>query len=300
MLTADEIKEYAKSLSIPAVGICSAGRDEQLLSRLAKRRQKFLACSFEEQDIEKRVSACQLMPEAKSVLVCLFPYYIKELLPENISRYAAIQDYHLVVKQYLKKIAEFIKSKEPEAQCLPVCDTSPLVDRQLARQAGLGFYGKNNLLIHPVYGSYCFIGALVLNLSLETDAPMEKSCAECGACIQSCPGQALSEDFGFDCKRCVSYLTQTKILTEEQEKILEHQSNVYGCDVCQTVCPHNQFVPDTPIKEFYGGWLQQLDEKTIGALSNRQFKEQYKKYPFSWCSKQTILKNFKRNKEEKK
>ena len=158
MLGAEEIKEYAKRLSIPAVGICSAARDEQLFVYLKKRRQSFPFCTFEEEDAERRVSACQLMPEAKSVLVCLFPYYIQKVSAENLSRYAAVQDYHLVVERYLKKIAEFIESKEPEAKCLPVCDTSPLVDRQLAYRAGLGFYGKNNLLIHPVYGSYCFIG----------------------------------------------------------------------------------------------------------------------------------------------
>ena len=299
MLQAEEIKEYAKSLSVPAVGICNADRDEQLLSYLEKRHQNFSACSFEEKDIEKRISVCQLMPEAKSVLVCLFPYYIRAVQPENISRYAAVQDYHLVVKQYLQKIADFIQSKEPKAQCLPVCDTSSLVDRHLAWKAGLGFYGKNNVLIHPVYGSYCFVGALVLNVPLEADEPMKASCVGCGACIRSCPGQALSDNFGFDCERCVSYLTQTKVLTEEQQSILEHQRNVYGCDVCQSVCPHNQHVPDTPIREFYREPLRQLNEESIAALSNRQFKERYKNYPFSWCSKQTILKNFRRYNEEK-
>lgn len=299
MLRADEIKEYAKQLSIPAVGICRAERDEHLFAYLENRRKTFPFCSFEEEDIEKRVLPTQLMQDAKSVLVCLFPYYIEEVSSENLSRYAAVQDYHQVVKKYLQNIADFIQSKEPNAQCLPVCDTSPLVDRQLAYRAGLGFYGRNNLLIHPVYGSYCFIGALILNLPLEPDEPMKKSCISCNACLRSCPGQALSENFGFNCERCVSYITQKKTLTKEQKRLLNGQNSVYGCDVCQAVCPHNQSVPDTPIKEFYTAPLQRLEEETIAELSNRKFKEKYKCYPFSWCSKQTILKNFKQTKEEK-
>ncbi|MBE7035858.1 MAG: tRNA epoxyqueuosine(34) reductase QueG [Ruminococcaceae bacterium] len=299
MLQAKEIKEYAKKLSIPAVGVCGAKYDEQLLVHLENRRQFFSACTFEEENLEKRIEPGNLMPEAESILVCLFPYYISEVLTENISRYAAVQDYHLVAEKYLRKIAEFIKSKEPDAKCLAVCDTSPLVDRQLAYRAGLGFYGKNNLLIHPVYGSYCFIGALLLNFPLEADEPMKRECAGCDACIRSCPGGALADHFGFDCERCISYLTQKKTLTEEQQKLLEGQESVYGCDACQAICPHNQNLPDTPIKEFYVEPIRRLKEEDIAAMSNRKFKETYRKYPFSWCSKQTILKNFRQTKEEK-
>ena len=299
MLTKNEIKQYALSLSVPAVGVCGVERDEELLHHLNKRRETFPLCEFEEENVAKRVDVKLLMPEAESVLVCLYPYHLKDLPKGNISCYAAVPDYHTVVGEILNDIAEFIQNKEPEAKCLGVCDTSPLVDRWLAYRAGLGFYGKNNALIHPVYGSYFFIGALLLNFPLEADEPMKLSCMGCDRCIKACPGGALTEEFGFDCSRCVSFLTQSKILSPEQEEILALQQSVYGCDVCQAVCPHNQQVPDTPIEAFYNERLTTLEQSEIEALSGRGFKKKYQHYSFSWCSKNTILKNFKVLQKEK-
>ncbi len=293
MLSAKELKEYANTLSVPAAGVCSAKTDEVLLRYLETRRKTFPVCDFEEEDLEKRISPNMLMPDAKSVLVCLFPYYIDSLAEGNLSRYAMVPDYHKVIEKILNQIIEFIYSRMPEAKCLPLCDTNPLVERHLAYRAGLGFYGKNNLFIHPVYGSYCFIGAVLLNFSLEPDQPLDGDCLGCGACIRGCPGQALSEDFGFNCERCVSYLTQKKTVSAEQEKILASQESVYGCDVCQKVCPHNQNLPNTPIADFYAEPVISLDREELSSLSGRAFKRKYDGYAFSWCSKQTILKNFK-------
>ncbi|MBR6729592.1 MAG: tRNA epoxyqueuosine(34) reductase QueG [Clostridia bacterium] len=292
MLKAEEIKRYAKTLTIPEIGICGAERDGLFALHLKARRGAFPRACFEEKNIEKCVNPALLMPEAKSIIVCLFPYYIKEAPRGNISRYAGVQDYHRVVRDLLLELANFIKSLEPEAVCLPVCDTSPLMDRMLAYRAGLGFFGKNNLLIHPTYGSYCFIGSLITNLSLPSDEPIGRDCGACHACLKACPGGALSENFGFCCEKCVSYITQIKTISAEQKSILNGQKSVYGCDVCQAVCPWNEGIPDTPIQAFYEVPLQSIEKQDIEALSNRGFKRKYADYPFSWCSKETILKNF--------
>jgi len=292
MLGVQELKSYAASLSIPVCGVCSAEKDEELVQRLTKRRASFPLCDFEEKDIDKRANPSLLLADAKSLFVCLFPYYRSQLTPINLSRYAMVPDYHKIVRTYLDKIANFIQSREPQAQVVNLCDSTPLVDRWMAYQAGLGFFGKNNLLIHPTYGSWFFIGAILTNIFLEPDKPMENCCANCGACIQACPGRALSEDFGFYCKRCISYLTQKKDVTAEQKKLITSQDSVYGCDVCQQVCPYNQQVPDTPIPEFYEHSITQLNKEEIENLSGRGFKQTYENYAFSWCSKKTILKNF--------
>ncbi len=292
MLTAKELKQFAQTLSVECTGVCDAGQDEVLLDYLKWRRASSPVCEFEEPDLEKRTNPKLLMPESTSVFVCLFPYYKQNVPQGNISHYAMVEDYHQVAKAILGTIKKFICNREPKAQCLMACDTSPLVDRWLAYKAGLGFFGKNNLLIHPVYGSYFFIGSLLLNIPLTPDAPMQERCGRCNACINACPGGALSEDFGFDYRWCISYLTQKKSFSLAEKQIMEKQNSVYGCDVCQKVCPHNQKLPDTPIEGFYKKMILGLEQCELENMSNREFKKRYQNYAFSWCSKQTILKNF--------
>ncbi len=292
MITVGEIKEYARSLGVPVSGVCSAEDDETLLSVLKKRRENFSVSDFEEQDIVKRCSLKMLMPKARSVFVCMFPYYIQDVRPNNLSCYAAIPDYHLVAGEILQKIADYIKQYRPDVHCRPLCDVGVQVDRWLGYRAGLGFFGKNNLLIHPEFGSYFFIGSLLLDLELEPDLPIGEGCQGCGECLSACPGGALTEEFGFDCNRCISYLTQKKTLSESEQALVMAQSSVYGCDVCQQVCPHNQQVPETPIEAFRQGILTGLNQEELSGMSNRAFKKAYASYAFSWCSKQTILKNF--------
>lgn len=297
MLTATQLKIYAQSLSVPACGVCSAAPDALLQSRLKERRKRYPVCGFEESDIQKRTNPKLFMPSAQSVFVCLFPYYIRGVHPANLARFAAVRDYHAVARGYLEKIAAYVADKAPDCTYKIVCDTSPLADRQLAYRAGLGFYGKNHMLIHPVYGSYFCIGSLVLDIPLEPDVPLRQQCNGCNACIRACPGQALEDGFGFNCEKCISYITQKKEITQAQSKLLHGQNNVYGCDVCQTVCPHNAQVPDTPIREFYEGLLPELSYEELTSLSGRGFKRVYEAYAFSWCSRGTLLKNFTKSEE---
>ncbi len=292
MLRAKELKEYVKSLGIPACGICDAEADASLLALLKSQRKKQGFCEFEEENLSLRTEPKKLMSEAKSILVCLFPYYRGDLSEGNISRYAMIPDYHKVIRKYLEKIAAFVREKEPGAIFRLVCDTSPLSDRRLAQKAGLGFFGKNHLLIHPTYGSYCFIGSLLLSVPLEADSPMEQSCASCDACQKDCPGGALFGDFGYDYQKCISYLTQKKELSPREKALLSGQESVYGCDLCQSACPHNQNIPDTPIREFYETSITRLQREDIASMSGRAFQKEFAAFAFSWCKKQTILKNF--------
>ncbi len=292
MLTAEQLKAYARQLSIPACGVCSAERDELLFERLSRRRERYPLCSFEEADIEKRVNPKLLMPSAQSIFVCLFPYYIGSEKTCNLARFAFVRDYHAVAGQYLENIAAFVRANVPGASCRILCDTDPLSDRQLAYRAGLGFYGKNHMLIHPLFGSYFCIGSLLLDIPLEPDEPSNERCIGCDACIRACPGHALEENFGFHCERCISYITQKKEITDAQAQLLQKQSSVYGCDICQAVCPHNRHVPQTPISEFYIDILSGLSYEQLSSVSGRGFKRLYEAYAFSWCSRQTLLKNF--------
>ncbi len=289
----EKIKAFAKTLQIEFTGIAPAKPMDELKEILKAKRSVFGVSAFEEPDLEKRTVPDLTLPGAKSIVVCLFPYFTKENgAAQNLSKYACIPDYHTVVMERLKKICSFIKSQKPDVCLAPFTDTGPLADKYLAYQAGLGFFGKNTLLINDKYGSFVFIGYIITDLELLPDSPSDKTCLGCGECINSCPGRALSNKFGLNAEACVSYITQLKTASTAQKQILSAQSSVYGCDICQDVCPHNRNVPRTPIEEWKYPKLCRLEEETISAMSKREFRRVYKEFPFSWRGKDALLKNF--------
>ncbi len=288
----EEIIRFANTLDIEYTGIAPASPMEELREILESRRKMHGVTPFEEKDITKRTDPSKTLAGAKSIIVCLFPYF-SGLKPEiNISKYACVTDYHNVVMERLLKICEFIKKRKDDAKLLPFTDTGPLADKYLAYLAGLGFFGKNTMLINPKYGSYCFIGYIITDLELAPDKPLTISCDDCGACVSSCPGGALSCDTGLCAEKCVSCITQQKEITPEQKEILERQNSVYGCDICQDICPHNREVAMTPIAEFSVSLGESLDKSYLELLSNREFKERFGSFPFAWRGKSAILKNF--------
>ena len=287
----EKVRSYAKKLNIDAFGVVSARPMEELREILIEKRARFGITPFEEEDIELRVNPKKTMEDAKSVLVFLFPYYNGEEGAQNVSKYARIPDYHKVVKEYLEKISNFIKGEKPDAKCLCFSDNGPLADKFFAYKAGLGFFGKNTLLISEKYGSFCFIGYIITNLLLSPDQPIEKNCGACKRCIDACPGVAIGEK-GLCAEKCVSYITQAKHLTEEQKEILRSQSFVYGCDICQNVCPYNQKIPKTKLPEFSKPMLLDFQKETLDEMSNRAFLNEYGEFPFSWRGKSAIFKNF--------
>lgn len=286
-----QILEFAKKLNIEFAGIAPVFRYSDLEEKLTVRKEKYGLSEFEEKDIEKRVDPSVTFPWAKSIIVCLFPYYTGEDEDANISKYARIPDYHVVVKNKLDLICDFLRSKE-SVKCESFADTGILHDRYLAYLAGLGFMGLNTCLINEKYGTYFFIGYIVTDLELVPDKPIEHECIKCGKCVNSCTGHALDGEFHMDVNKCVSYITQIKNPTDEQRKILTGQNMIYGCDKCQDVCPYNQNVPKTPIEEFYEKREVKLKKEVLSNQSNKEFKEMYKDFPFSWRGKSTILKNF--------
>ncbi len=288
----EKIKAYAGQLNIEYVGIASASPAHDLKERLMLSREKYGITPFEEADIEKRINPMLTMENAKSVIVCLFPYANHQRETQNVSLYARLPDYHKVVGAYLAKICEFIRKEHPACNLKPFVDSGPLSDKYFAYLAGLGFQGKHTLLINEKYGTFCFIGYIITDLPLAADKPIERKCEACSACIKACPGKALQSDGMMDATRCVSYITQSKEITIEQKNILDSQPYVYGCDICQNACPYNQNLPCTPIPEFCNPTLDGLQKEEIESISGREFKRRYADYPFTWRGKDAILKNF--------
>ena len=246
-------------------------------------------CPFTAADVEERLrGTTEFTP--KSAIVCLFPYYIEHSGPSNLSRYTWGTDYHLVINEYLDKLIEKLQKMNTSAQFSIHCDTSPLADRYMAYLAGLGFYGKNNCFISPKWGSYVVIGTILTTLEFEPNTPLEQSCMGCNRCITACLGQCLGHDeFKYD--TCKSYLTQKKgDLTNEEETIIGKTPLVFGCDVCQEVCPHNQSIPATPIPKFQHV-EPYIDINEIETLTNKEFKAKYGHRAFSWRGKKILIRN---------
>lgn len=276
----DKIISAAHKAGIKAVGVCRARIYNELTAFLERENTPMTA------ECEQRINPFLEFKEARSVVVCLFPYYVKGE-KTNLSVYAMGGDYHTVVKKYLSVIEGVINAEGYRA--MSFADTGALPDRYLAYLAGLGFFGKNRALINPVYGSYTFIGYILTDAQLEEDKPLEEKCIGCGKCIEACPGGALS-DTGFDAFSCASYITQKKgTLSDKEKNIIKRSGYVWGCDLCQRVCPHNKNVPETDIVEFKDGRVIEL--KKGMAESNRDFKRKYQDRAFSWRGLDVIERN---------
>ena len=287
-----EIIELFNKKGLNTVGIAPIGPYYELKKVLKDKVEKNLITGMEEPDLEKRINPKLIMENAKSIIVCVFPYHIEDKYESNISRYCYGMDYHLVIKEKLNEICEEIKSVDEKFEYRVFADNGPLVDRYLAYLAGIGYYGVNNNLITDKYGSYVFIGYIVNNYDLEVDNPTNKTCIKCNKCVKYCPGNALEGNYKMNPKKCLSYITQKKEeLTLEEKDKMKKNKLIFGCDICQIVCPHNKDICKSNIEEFTTDLITNLDEEEISSISNKEFKRRYKNRAFSWRGRNIIKRN---------
>lgn len=220
-------------------------------------------------------------------IVMLFPYYSGKDENGNISVYAYSEDYHITVKKYLLKVSEFIKNSGNYKADIYV-DVSPYNDVGLAYSAGLGVIGKNKLLINDKYGSLCFIGYIITDMPLDVSTPVEGGCLNCNKCVKACPtGALLKGDFSI----CLSEITQKKgELTESEQQTILENGSAFGCDICQMVCPMNDF-KITELSEFKTNLITSIKKGDFENLSNKEFKEKYQNRAFSWRGKKVLIRN---------
>jgi epoxyqueuosine reductase len=199
-------------------------------------------------DPEMRTDPRKLFPSARSVVVVAKNYYtpsrhLNDLATGKVSRYAWGDDYHEVVGSKLRSLLSSIKAEIPEAEGKVCVDIQPMMDKAWAERAGLGWIGKHTNLITPKYGSWVFIGELLLSIDLEYDnRRIEDHCGSCTLCIDACPTQAITEPYVVDSNKCISYATIELRDAETPPQISENLDGwLYGCDICQDVCPWNRF-----------------------------------------------------------
>jgi epoxyqueuosine reductase len=276
------IKSYALQLGFHKVGIVRAeplinerGHLEEWLRRGFHGQMKWMA-----RDPAQRTDPQRLLPGARSVVVVALNYYTEhEHLekPGKVSRYAWGDDYHDVVGNKLRQLLSWINGQWPDAEGKVCVDIQPAMDKAWAARAGLGWIGKHTNLITEDYGSWVFIGELLLSLELEYDAEeISDQCGSCALCIDACPTGAITEPYVLDSNLCISHATiesrAPEIIDEVAGKL---EGWLYGCDICQDVCPWNQMTPATDEARFepregnVNASLSQVIELTQEAYANR-------------------------------
>ena len=240
------IKAEAKRLGFLSCGISKA----EFLEEDAPHLEKYLLknmngeMAYLENHFDKRLDPTLLVPGSKSVISVLMNYFPEETQREDtykISKYAYGTDYHFVIKDKLKDLMHFISEEIGEVHGRAFVDSAPVLDKAWAAKSGLGWVGKHSLLLTKQSGSFHFVAELIVDLELEYDSPVTDHCGSCTACIDACPTGAIVEDRVVDGSKCISYFTielKNEIPISERGKFDDW---VFGCDICQDVCPWNRF-----------------------------------------------------------
>ena len=240
------IKEEALSIGFKDCGISKVEYLEEDSVNLRRWLDKKYNADmrYMSDNFEKRTDPAKLMQGAKSVISVILDYYPSELQhdPEApvISKYAYGIDYHLVMKKKLKKLLVFVQKLIPDTSGRAFVDSAPVLEHSWAKRAGLGWTGKNSLLLTPEFGSFVFIGELIISAELEYDTPIKDYCGKCRRCIEACPTGAIVKDRIVDAGKCISYHTiENKEIIDNSLKG-KFRNRIFGCDICQDVCPWNQ------------------------------------------------------------
>ena len=245
---------------------------------------------------DKRLDPRLLVDDAKTIVSLLLNYFPEETQTTDsfkLSKYAYGEDYHFVIKDKLNELLRYIKEKIGDVNGRVFVDSAPVMDKVWAKKSGLGWIGKNTNLIQPQTGSFFFIAELIIDLEIEPDGPMKDYCGTCTKCIDSCPTEAIVEPYVVDGSKCISYLTiELKDQLIPQEFSGKMDQWMFGCDVCQDVCPWNRFSKITQEKRFKPNpLLLEMKTNEWKELSEDIFNNLFK----NSAVKRTKLEGLKRN-----
>ncbi|WP_142423158.1 tRNA epoxyqueuosine(34) reductase QueG [Enterococcus durans] len=300
----DEIIEESKRLGIDKIGFTTAEPFDHLKESLESQKAAGHTSGFEHPVIDERLYIEKTFESPQSIIsiALAYPTKIHEEVPKDEKRgqFARASwgvDYHDILRDRLNKLIDFIKTRAAVCQqedawrFAPQVDTGELIDVAVAQRAGLGFIGRNGLLITEEYGSFVYLGEVVTNIQFEPDEPGVFGCGDCTRCITACPTKALLGDGRMNAQRCLSYQTQTKgLMPEEYRKKMRNV--IYGCDICQLVCPYNRGKDF----HFHDEMEPKVDEvypklKPMLQLSNKEFNAQFGHLAGSWRGKKPLQRN---------
>jgi len=301
----DSIKQKARQLRFDLVGITDASPidadqfklfTDWLDSGYAGRM------SYMHQNLDKRTNPAKLLKNAQSLIVVGLNYTPPKTRKEppeatepkgRVANYARYEDYHPFIKKQLRKLTTFISSLVGEGLQFKICvDSAPLAERALALRAGLGFIGKNHMLINPKLGPQILLGEIITSLKLELDKPITANCSDCNKCLTACPTGALRPDGQFDANKCISYLTieyKDQILADLAEKIGDR---LFGCDECVLACPYQTDVPVCKNKQFkFYNDRAKLNLQALSDMTEDDFQTQFADSPIKRLTLQLLKRN---------
>lgn len=297
----EKIIVESKRIGIDKIGFTTAEPFDDLEEKLKKQQELGHHSGFEHKVIEERIYPERIFTNPRSIIsiALAYPTKIDDPPPRvkgerrgEFARASWGMDYHDVLRDRMNQLIEYIRQEAGESVTYkPMVDTGELVDVAVAQRAGLGFIGRNGLLITEEFGSYVYLGEIITNLEFSPDSPVPFGCGECTRCVDACPTGALLGDGRMNAQLCLSYQTQTKGMMDEQfRRKMGHV--IYGCDICQIVCPYNKgknfhFHPEMePEPECIMPKL-----KPLLTISNRDFKEQFGHMSGSWRGKKPLQRN---------
>lgn len=293
----EKIIQLSKELGISKIGFTTADDFAYLEKSLRAGVEEGRTTGFEHKNIEERLDPKLSLASARTIISIALAY--PRRLPQQPQKTAFRRgkitpnswglDYHYILQDKLERLARGIEELTADFEYKGMVDTGALVDTAVARRAGIGFIGKNGLVISKEFGSYMFLGELITNLELEPDQPVDYDCGDCNRCVEACPTSCLLGDSTMDARRCLSFQTQDKGMMdlEFRKKI---KTVIYGCDICQICCPYNKGIDSPPVVDIDPD-LAQPELIPFLELSNGQFKEKFGLIAGSWRGKNILQRN---------
>lgn len=291
------LKDQALKLGFSFVGISKAEKLDDEARHLDTWLNQGMhgEMSYMERNFEKRVDPRKLVEGTRSVVSLMMNYFPEQHPPEGrpkVSRYAWGKDYHDVIRDKLKELFEILRAEIGEIQGRVFVDSAPVLERAWAKRSGLGWVGKNTNLINPKAGSYYFLAEMLLDIDLEPDVPMRDYCGTCTRCIDACPTDAISTPYVVDGSRCISYYTiELKDAIPESAKGT-YTDWIFGCDICQEVCPWNRFSLPTKVSEFSPkSEILNWDEREWLEITSEIFEKTFHNSPLKRTGYEGIRRN---------
>jgi len=293
----EEIINLAKEIGISKIGFTTADDFDYLEKSLRLAVEEGRNSGFEHKNIEERIKPKLSLASAKTIIsiAVAYPHKLKQQPQKTTYKRGKFTpnswglDYHYVLQDKLDRLAKGIEELTADFEYKGMVDTGALVDTAVAQRAGIGFIGKNGLVISKEFGSYMFLGELITNLDIEPDQPVNYGCGDCNRCVTACPTSCLIGDGSMNAKRCLSFQTQDKgVMDLEFRKKIK--TVIYGCDICQICCPYNKGL-DNPLATEIDPELSHPELLPFLELSNGQFKEKFGHVAGSWRGKNILQRN---------
>ncbi len=305
----EKLKNYAYSIGIDKIGFASAKPLENHLVRLMMRRSENYSYTLNEGDPLKRINPALSLPAAKSVICAAVAYDGQEYIPHDnslgeagargrLSLISRGRDYHVVMHERLEKLKLYIMKVFPNAKISIMVDKHDILEKAFAVEAGLGWFGKNTLLVTPEFGSFVYLGELVTDIPFPADAPVNEGCGKCIKCLEACPTGALDKDRNLNPDRCIAGVSQYKGVIHND--LREAMGNtIYGCDICQIACPYNKRAVKDTLKDVSGSIVQSSAEYNdafpllteLFRITNSEFKSRFGHTAGAWRGRTVFQRN---------